>query len=216
MCDMSEVVRGQKRVSESLELEIQAVVNHPVQMLGSELGFSARAVHSWLLSQLSAPSPNPILPPRKYLKCQLWFHQKSWFSKELLTDAHTGTSAAPQITSGHISATLLTSTSNIRRALLAESPWRGGDTEDGICSNGTWDRRKWQPTKRVGFALNSPGTPLRALMANLDSWIWVPLFSVFLLCPSLKGWRRTTFLCLCTLQKENQILRLWSRDELSG
>ena len=44
------------RVSESLELEIQAIVNHPVQMLGSELGFSTRAVHSWMLSQLSVPS----------------------------------------------------------------------------------------------------------------------------------------------------------------
>lgn len=49
------------RVSESLELEIQAIVNHPVQMLGSELGFSTRAVHSWLLSQLSVPSPTPSL-----------------------------------------------------------------------------------------------------------------------------------------------------------
>lgn len=104
-------------------------------------------IWTWILGKnsplLAAESalctiPNPIPPPSKYFKCQLWFQWKSRFSKKLLTDAHTGTSAGPQITSGRISATLLTSTSTIWRALCAESQWRGGDMED-MCSDGTWD-----------------------------------------------------------------------------
>jgi len=36
--------RDQKRALDTLELDLQAVVSHPVWMLGTELGYTARTV----------------------------------------------------------------------------------------------------------------------------------------------------------------------------
>lgn len=52
--------RGQKRVSDPLELELQEVVSHLIWMLGIELRSYGRAVSALNLSHLSNP---PTLHP---------------------------------------------------------------------------------------------------------------------------------------------------------
>ena len=39
--------RSQKKISEPLELELQVVVSHPVWVLGTKLGSSARATNAF-------------------------------------------------------------------------------------------------------------------------------------------------------------------------
>ena len=55
------VPRYQKTASDILELELQAVVNHQMWALGTELRFSGWAASTQLLSSLSS-APSPFLP----------------------------------------------------------------------------------------------------------------------------------------------------------